>query len=273
MAKFIGSAVLTAGFVLGLQGNSMAGLTTILDQIGPNSSSLVSRVADNSQIFGSPYTQDNLAVVDNFSISTAGTTLTEVDAAVLGSASFVAGDYADVTKWRVEIFSTVAVAASSLTGDVYSKDVAPSMVTLTTPFGTDPLSALVQISVNVTLGVGTYELAVIPVLNYTDTNGAKIGVYASTYAGNDTAVQVNPGGGFGYTNNENALNANAAYRIIGNVPAVVPEPTSVVILSIGLALASYGARRARTSRVGSPWGTGPSRSALVANVAFRQRSA
>jgi hypothetical protein len=245
MAKFAGVAVLTAGIVLGLPGSSRAGLTTILDQIGPNPTYVQGNTAYNSQIFGSPYTKDNLGVVDNFSITTAGTTLTEVDAAILGSAGFVAGDYAEVTAFRVEVYSSVAAAASSLTGDVYEESAKPTDFTLTAPYGTDPFSALARISIDLTLGVGTYELALIPVLNYTSSDGAKIGVYSSTYGGDSNAYQVNPGGGFGFAGNTNALDTNAAYRILGNVPSTVPEPSTAILLAMGLAVASLGFRRAR----------------------------
>jgi hypothetical protein len=248
MARFVRVAVLAAGALLGLQGSSRAGLTTILDQIGPNPTYVEGQNAYTDQIFGAPYNKDNIAVVDNFSIKTAGTTLTEVDAAVLGFAAFAAGDYSDITALHVEIYSSLAAAASSLTGDVFDFSATKADLTVTAPYGTDKFSALADISVNVTLGVGTYYLAVIPALSYSDTGGAEIGVYGSTYAGDSNAYQVNPGGGFGFTNNENALGANAAYRILGTVPAVVPEPSSMVVLSTGLALAFFRFRRVRASR-------------------------
>jgi PEP-CTERM motif len=248
VSKFARSAVIAAGILLGLQGSSRAGLTTILDQIGPNPSDLLSGTPYTSQIFGAPFTRDNLAVIDNFSITSPGTTLTQVDAAIVGIDGFTSGDFNDVTALHVEIYSSVAAAASSLTGDVYDFSAPKADITLTTPYGSDQYSALAQINVNVTLGVGTYYLAVIPSLNYENTGGAEIGVYASTYAGDSNAYQVNPGGGFGFTDNTNALGVNAAYRILGNVPAVVPEPSSLVMLSTGLALAFRRSRRARASR-------------------------
>jgi hypothetical protein len=248
MFKFTRVGLIAAGVVLVAQGSSRAGVTTILDQIGPNSSYLQSETAYTSQIFGAPNNSFNVAVVDNFSITTAGTALTEVDAAVLGFGSFTAGSYNAVTSVRVEIYSSLAAAASSATGDVADINVTKANITLTTPFGGDQYSALAQLNVNVTLGVGTYYLAVVPALNFSNTNGAEIGVYASNYAGDSNAYQVNPAGGFGFTNNLNALGANAAYRVLGNVPSVaVPEPSSVVILSTGLALA-FAFNRFRRAR-------------------------
>jgi hypothetical protein len=142
----------------------------------------------------------------------------------------------------------VVAAASSLTGNIANISIAEADINATDPYGTDKFSALAQIGVNVTLGVGTYYLAVIPALNFNNNNGAEIGIYNSTFGGDSNAIEVNPGGGFGFTNNQSALNSNAAYRIIGNVPAVVPEPSSVLMLSTGLALAFHRFRRARASR-------------------------
>ena len=106
MLRLARLSAIVAGALLGVQASSQAGLTSILDQIGPNASYLQSETAYTSQIFGAPYTKDNIAVVDNFSITTAGTTLTEVDAAVLGFGGFAAGDYKDVTAVHVEIYSS-----------------------------------------------------------------------------------------------------------------------------------------------------------------------
>jgi hypothetical protein len=171
VSKFARSAVVAAAIMFALQGSSRAGLTTILDQIGPNPSSLQSGTAFTSQIFGAPFTRDNLAVIDNFSITSPGTTLTQVDAAILGTDGFTSGDFNDVTALHVEIYSSVAAAASSLTGDVYDFSAPKADITLTTPYGSDQYSALAQINVSVTLGVGTYYLAVIPALDYEDTGG------------------------------------------------------------------------------------------------------
>jgi hypothetical protein len=247
MPRFVGMSAIVAGVLLGFQGSSQAGLTTILDQIGPNPTYVEGQNANLSQILGAPNNKYNSAVIDNFSITTPGTTLTQVDAAVLGFGGFAAGDYQNVTALHVEIYSSVAAAAGSLTGDVYDFNATKADITLTAPYG-DKFSALVDINVNVTLGVGTYYVAVIPALNFSDNGGAEIGVYDSTFGGDSNAVQVNPNGGFGFTNNENALGTNAAYRIIGNVPSAVPEPSSAIILSTGLALACYGFRRVRAPR-------------------------
>ena len=107
------------GVLLGLPGDSRAAFATILDQIGPNSSYLQGNNAYTNQNFGAPFNKDNIAVIDNFSITAASTRLVEVDAAVLGFGGFAAGDYKNITAVRVEIYSSVAAAASSLTGDVY----------------------------------------------------------------------------------------------------------------------------------------------------------
>jgi hypothetical protein len=248
MARFARVVMVAAGIVLGLQESSRAGLTTIMDQIGPNATFVQGQNANLSQILGAPNNSFNSAVIDNFSITTAGTTLTEVDAAVLGFGGFASGDFKSITAVRVEIYSSIAAAASSLTGDIADINVKAADINVTSPYGTDRFSALAQLGINETLGVGTYYVAVIAALNYNTTGGAEIGVYNSTFGGDSNAVQVNPGGGFGYTGNASALNSNAAYRIIGTVPAAVPEPSSIVILSTGLILAGYRFRRVRASR-------------------------
>ena len=231
MLKLTNIAI-AAAFLLGTQGVSRAALTPILDQIGPNSSYVQGGNAYTDQIFGAPYNKDNVAVVDNFSIASPNTTLAEVDAAVLGFGGFAAGDYKNITAVHVEIYSSLTAAAGSLTGDVYDDSVDPSAITLTAPYGSDKFSAMAQLSINVTLGVGTYYIAVIPALNFNST-GAEIGVYASTYAGDSNAYQVNPGGGFGFTNNTNPLGVNAAYRILATTPSVVPEPSSLFLFGVG----------------------------------------
>jgi hypothetical protein len=232
--------VIATGFLIGAPRTSRAALVTILDQIGPDPSYVQGNSAFTDQVFGAPHNADNIAVIDNFSITQSGTRLAEVDAAVLGFGAF--SSYSQVSGLRVEIYSSVAAAASSLTGDVADLTITKADVSLTTPYGTDANSALAQIAVDVTLNAGTYYLAVIPILNYSDTGGAEIGVYSSTYAGDSNAYQVNPGGGFGFTNNEQALGVNAAYRILAR-PAAVPEPSTAVLLPIGLALAALRLRR------------------------------
>jgi PEP-CTERM motif len=221
--------------VLALGSVSSARADIIMDQIGPNPTFVQGMTAHTSQIFEAGLATFNIAVIDNFSITGGAKTLTEVDAAVVGFGGFTAASYAAITAWNVEIYSSVAAAAGNLTGNVAAFSVAPGAVTVTKPFGTDALSALAAVPINVTLGNGTYYVAVTPVLNF-GSSQATIGVYESTFAGtpsDSNAFQVNPAGGFGFPGNQTALNVNAAYRIIGT--AAVPEPSVTVLASAGLA--------------------------------------
>ena len=177
-------------------------------------------------------------MVDNFSIVTPGTTLAEVDAAV-----FTNGALRDVSAVHVEIYSSAAAAAGSLTGDVYDDDIKLSDLTYTVPYGIKG-SALAQIAVSVKLGVGKYYLAVIPTLDFAST-GAEIGVYASSFGGDGNAFQVNPGGGLGIGSSP-PIGGDAAYRILAQ-PAVVPEPSSLALCGIA-GLVGLACRRARRGR-------------------------
>ena len=210
MGRIVVATVLALGFV------SMAKADIIMDQIGPNPSYVQGQSADVSQIFEPAYASSDVAVIDNFSITGGAKTLTEVDAAVMGFNLFAVGDFAKVTAWNVEFYSSPSAAAKNLTGDVGAFSIAPGAIKLTTPFGTDATSALAAIPIHLTLGNGTYFVAVTPVMNYGA--GSEIGVYESLYGGTPSdsdAMQVNPGGGMGFASNQSALDADAAYRILG----------------------------------------------------------
>ena len=241
MSRIAALVVVLSGFLPGIERSSEAGFTTVLDQIGPNPSFIQGQNAFVSQRFEAPNNSFNSAVIDNFSITSPGTTLTEIDAAVLGFGGFAGGDLKNITAVHVEIYSSIAAAASSLTGDVADINVAAADINVKAPYGNDKFSALAQLGVNVTLGVGTYYLAVIPTLNFNDT-GAEIGVYASTFGGDSNAFQVNPGGGFGFTGNQLALGVNAAYRILAQ-SAAVPEPSSLAMCGIAGVAGLVAARR------------------------------
>jgi PEP-CTERM motif len=220
---------------------SMFASTVFLDQIGPSGSALVSNNVSTSQVFGAPYNSDNIAVLDDFTVS-GSVQLTEIDAAVLLFNNATAADFASITGVGVEIYSSTASAASSLVGDVASVTVPLASLTLTRNFTGSNLSALAQLPVNIGLAPGTYWIAVIASLSFASTNGAEIGVLDGI-SGNSNAVQANPGGGFGFAGNLNALNSNAAYRIIGNE---VPEPGTWALFASGIGLMLY-ARARRTA--------------------------
>jgi hypothetical protein len=221
-----------------------ANADVVMDQIGPTSAFVTPGTVFASQSFEAAFAGFRVGVIDDFTIG-ATTKLTEVDAALAGFNGFTAASYGAITAWDVQFYTSVAAAAASLTGNAASQIVAPGAVTLTTPFlAADPRSALATIPINVTLNPGKYWVAVIPELAF-GTNGAQIGVYSSNYVAGgpngSNAVQVNPGGGFGFPGNQSALGINAAYRLIGTA-AAVPEPSLPVLASVGL-VAAFIARR------------------------------
>ncbi len=247
MNRSIRLPVVIGGILLATGGVSRASYATVLDQIGPDSSSLQPGFAFTSQYFGPPYVSFSIAAVAHFAIDGPGLTLSEVDAAFLGFGGFVPADFAAITGYNVGIYSTVAAAAHSLTGDVANFNVKAASVGLTTAFGPAD-SALAQIPINLALGEGSYYVGVTVSLDFTATNGAEIGVYGSSIGGDSGVFQVNPGGGFGFVGNNSMLTANAAYRILAKPAAdATPAPPSLLLCGIAGVL-GLGWARARRGR-------------------------
>jgi hypothetical protein len=199
----------------------------IMDQIGPDPSFVQSQPAYASQQFEPSFSQFTIGALDDFVNTAATPTLDRVDAALLGFGGFVT--YNNVTAWRVEIYSTPQMAALNLTGDIGSQTVAPGGVTLTTPYTTDSVSALVSIPVSIAVGAGTFYVAVIPVMNFT--GDGQIGVSNGTFVGfprGENAYQANPGGGFGFTLQQISPPTDLAYRI-----DAVPEPPPWAMMTMG----------------------------------------
>ena len=206
---------------------TQANAAVILDQLPADVNGQIFPV---SQFFDAGSASFNTGVIDDFSVGSA-TTLTSVSAALLGFGGFTSSSYSAISSYTVEIYSSVAAAAASLTGNVASVTLSPGAVTLTKPY-TDNLAALVDIPVDIVLAAGSYWVAVIPSLSFQSTNGAEIGIVDS---GSGNSSQVNPAGGFGFTGNINALGAAAAYRIEGDATVTdAPEPASFTLLGVGL---------------------------------------
>ncbi len=211
---------------------------TPIDQItgqalGPN--------AESSQHFGSPNSAFDIAEIDDFSIGSANVALNSLDAVFLGFSGFTS--YSNVTAWDIEVYSSVSAAAANLNGNVIHLVLAagnPNISITTGAVGGDPLSALVSFNLNssgLSLNANTsYYLAVIPELNFAN-GGGQLGVVDSSggIPGGANALQVNPGGGFGFPGNVSQLTVNAAYRL--NATAV-PEPSTTFTMVLGVALLS-----------------------------------
>jgi hypothetical protein len=205
-----------------------ANAQVIFDQIGPDATATNGRNVWASQDFEAAFDAFDINGIDDF--TTTGGTISRVEA-VMGFFNSTTNDYAGVTNWRVEIYTTPAAAGGNLTGNAGSQTVAPGAVTITTgvytPNGANP--ALISIPVNISLAAGTYWIGVMPVMDF-GTSG-QLGVAGSTL-GNLNAMQANPGAGFGFGTTQ-SINAaaggeNLAYRI-----TMVPAPGSVALLALG----------------------------------------
>lgn len=215
--------------------STAAAQVVIMDQIGPNSSFQEAQAGRASQDFEPVNDAFDVAMIDDFAVTTNGR-ITKVEAALVGFGGFTS--YGNVQHWRVEVYSSPGAAATNLVGDVASAVIGLGSATLTTPWTTSPISALVSLdttAANINLGAGTYWLAVIPRLNFGG-GGGQLGIMDSTFAGtpsNDNSLQANPGGGFALPNNLAPRNTDCAYRI-----TAVPAPASLGLLGFaGLAAA------------------------------------
>jgi hypothetical protein len=172
-------------------------------------------------------------------------------AAVIGYNGF--SSYADVTGWRVDIYSSLAAANANLVGDIADVTVSPTSAALTAPFSGDSTSALVSLPVSIALpAAGNYYVAVLALDSAIGTSGSpsQVGVYATTglpgsNPGDVNAYQENPGGGYNFTGNQFALNADAAYEI--SAAGAAPEPASLGLVGAagGAMLVRRGAGRGR----------------------------
>lgn len=206
----------------------------IMDQIGPNPGDTgSSQVIYASQRFESAFSAYDIGLIDDF--SSPGLPLVWIEF-VGGMWNTGAPSWGNILEYKVEFYSSVANAASNLTGDVASVTVPTSSAVVdTSPYPGDPnIRALVRLPLpNVSVGTGTRWVAVIPRMDFSP-NG-QVGVSTSAYAGanpgGNNMTHVNPGSGFGMPNNRQEYPLNAAYRI-----AAVPEPASVLALLAGLGL-------------------------------------
>lgn len=217
--------------------SSFASAVVIMDHIGANPADVSATSTGASQDFETSLDAYDIGVLDNFN-TTAQTTITSVDAFMGGWNGFTS--FTNIQFYRVEIFSSVAAAASSLTGDVGSATVGAGSAIVNTAYTGEAASALVTLPVSIVVPTaGTYFVSVMARMDFTP-NG-QVGIRASNYGGafpgGTDAMQANPGGGFG-AGTSFAWPNMAAYRIEGSV---VPEPTTMA--GLGLALVALARRR------------------------------
>ena len=214
---------------------------TVMDQIGPNGAYVYG--GNESQILGGTSTQFNNAFMDDFTVA-GPTTLTEVDAAVLGYNGFTS--YSNVQYFQVSIYSSRSAAeaiGTNLLGDVYNDSATSGHYSLNTGFATAANSALVSIPIDATLGAGTYYISVIAALDFS--GGGQLAVYSSNYGGTpggSNSFRINPSNG--YNNGRDlSIDTNAAYRILGT--NAVPEPSSLLLCGAGGGMSLIALRRRR----------------------------
>jgi hypothetical protein len=206
----------------------------IMDQIGSNPADTgSSQVIYASQQFEAAFSQFDIGLIDDF--NSPGLPLVKIEF-VGGIWNTGAPSWNNVQFYRVEFYSSIAAAASNLTGDVASVTVPTNSVTVdTSPYPGDPNQrALVSIPLpNVNVGSGTRWVAVIPRMDFSPSGqtGVSSSAYSGANPGGNNMTHVNPGGGFGMPGNQQAYQLNAAYRI-----TAVPEPASVLALLAGLGL-------------------------------------
>ena len=212
----------------------------LFDQISTDYTDANSYVWDSQQ-FDAPNSAYDVNLLDDFTLG-ASYDLASVDAAIAGYNGF--GSMSGITGYRVEIYSSIAAAASSLTGDVASVTVASGGVTTTSPFSmTWGPNGLVHIPVDISLAAGTYYLGVMTINSFS-TNGQSGILIDPTKTGD--AVQVNPNGGFGYAGGIYATNppSQASYRINGDLAAApAPEPATWGMMLLGFGAVGAVARR------------------------------
>jgi hypothetical protein len=218
----------------------------VMDQIGPDSSSLIGEFF-TSQRFEAASAGNDVGAIDNFSVTSSQLVLTQVEAVVVGftnTGPFTG--FQNVQSWSVEVYSSVAAGATNLTGNVASVTLTPAQVSLNTAFAASIAnSALITIPVTLTLpSAGTYWIAVIGRL---DSANGQVGIAASNYVpgfpNGTNAEFINPAGGFQLPGNhdlvldQNGRPVNLAYRV-----NAVPEPATMAALGMG-AVALLARRR------------------------------
>ena len=212
----------------------------LFDQISTDYSDANSYVWDSQQ-FDAPNSAFDVNLLDDFTLG-ASYNLSSVDAAIAGYNGF--NSMSGITGYRVEIYSSIAAAASSLTGDVASVTIASGDVSTTSPFSmTWSPSGLVHIPVDISLAAGTYYLGVMTINSFS-TNGQSGILIDPTKSGN--AIQVNPNGGFGYAGGIYATNpaSQASYRISGDLAtSPAPEPATWGMMLIGFGAVGAVVRR------------------------------
>lgn len=207
-----------------------ANAQVFFDQIPPSTSE--GDTVWTSQDYEAAIDAKDVNYVDDFAADASQTQIGLVEAAMATRAGSFVDLWAQVTGFRVEIYSSLAAATGNLTGDVASVLVSSANATVT-PLGAGwpTSSSIVSLPVNINLpSSGTYYVGVMGVLDG-GANNDIVGVFNNTTnGGGGNGTMVNPGGGWGLGGNMMDTNADAGYRL-----TAVPEPASMIALGIGAA--------------------------------------
>lgn len=231
-----GGALIAAGIAV----PAAAGPVTFIDQITGAGSS------DNewtSQIFtdgsGGAYQNGSFdsTAADDFTLGRDGSVRKIV--AVFGDVTNSQG--ANVTAWNVNLYSSTTAAGSSLTGDVFSATLVPTI----TSIGNNGFGGLhaftVTFDVNIPLAAGTYWVGV-NAEQFFDPGGGPAQLFMpESQVGNGNAFGANPGGSFG-NDYITQGDKNIQYEVTGTL---IPMPAPVLMSMAGLGLMACVRRRAQ----------------------------
>lgn len=231
--------------VLAVCAASLARADVVLDQISPASTYPRGASSKSGNFLEPQYNFFSAGVVDDFTVTATTLDLTNVSA-VLSAQGGTFTTFSAIPGWEVAIYSSLAAAQGSLTGDVADVVVPAANATITTGFNQNgDNNALLSLPINLVLPkAGTYYLGVMS-RNPLDTTGW-VNVYDFGSAGGGNAFSQTPGATNGVTST--ALGADAAYRLVGQA-AAVPEPSTWALLSVGAGLLGAGVVRRRPSHL------------------------
>lgn len=227
---------------------SLSQAVVVMNQLDFNQGSQFTTAA--SQDFEVANDALDLIVIDDFTVTAGQTQLTSVEAIMNGWNGFANASYTNgsLVGFRVEFYTSLAAAASSMTGNAGSQFVAAGGATINLLPWAFPYdrAAHVVLPVSVNLpGAGTYWVGVAARM---DSTFGQLGVNATNLVlGNQNANMANAAGGWGWSGNlfggvpdgnGTPVAKDAEYKI-----DAVPEPGSMIAL--GLGIAALVARRRR----------------------------
>lgn len=230
--------------ILGLSG--VASAEVVMDQIGDMDGSGIGTNIMASQYFEASFAQYSIVLADNFSV-TADTNITNVEMVLGGWNGFV--DPSSVTAYEVNFYSSPDAAGSNLVGDVASNTIDAADATQ------DPnwtgANYLMGLPTAMVAPAGGSWVGVIPHNEFG--TGGQTGCADSVLGDSTSAIQANPGGGFGFGPWQE-VGADGAYRMNSDgvadpcaspLPMPCPEDLdgdgSVAIGDILLIIGDFGA--------------------------------